>query len=96
MAKILVDYENDCVGCPQGCVNCGRNHDYPVYEYECDECKDADYELELFKYKGKELCKYCLAKEWLKSATVDEIFNKLWEWECLDLLADEFEKVEMN
>ena len=28
--------ENDCVGCPQGCVNCGRAKDYTLVT--CDFC----------------------------------------------------------
>ena len=51
MAKRI---ENECVGCPQGCRDCGRKR---VTRYYCDKC---DAEAELFKYGGKELCIDCI------------------------------------
>lgn len=30
--------ENDCVGCPQGCIHCGRNKDYVLIT--CDFCEE--------------------------------------------------------
>ncbi len=47
--------DSDCVGCPQGCVHCGRG-EYEVYY--CDKC--GDYTKELFVGKnGEELCWDC-------------------------------------
>ena len=48
-------YENDCVGCPQGCVHCGRDKTQHIY---CDRC-GADCE-ELYVFDGEELCEDCL------------------------------------
>lgn len=40
----MVRYENDCVGCPQGCIHCGRKHMPHCY---CDECGcEIDYRSE--------------------------------------------------
>ncbi len=52
-------YENDCVGCPQGCINCGRKSVLHLY---CDRCEE---EVEtLYTIDGnEELCEDCLKKE---------------------------------
>lgn len=51
----MVKYENDCVGCPQGCIHCGNERVPYLY---CDKCeKDAE---ELYKVDGEELCIDCL------------------------------------
>lgn len=54
--------ENDCVGCPQGCINCGRKNDYPVLEdLRCDKCDEsADV---LYKYEGEQLCLGCFVEK---------------------------------
>ena len=53
--------ENDCVGCPQGCIHCGRNVDYEVIE--CDECgKTIMSEDDLAKEGGKDYCHECYDK----------------------------------
>lgn len=50
--------ENDCVGCPQGCANCGRNVDRKMYY--CDECGGyAYYDNPLYLYENEELCWEC-------------------------------------
>lgn len=58
MAKYK-DY--DCVGCPQGCINCGRKNGYWVYV--CDMCgeesSEEDFLMEVF---DKELCMNCIDK----------------------------------
>ena len=51
----MIKYENDCVGCPQGCVHCGRDKTQHIY---CDRC-GADCE-ELYVFDGEELCEDCL------------------------------------
>ena len=54
---VKVEYENDCVGCPQGCINCGRKHSRYVYLI-CDKCGD---EVDaLYKLDGEELCSSCV------------------------------------
>jgi hypothetical protein len=45
-------YENHCVGCPQGCINCGRKH---AEVYKCDSCGSyAEY-----RFEGEDLCEDC-------------------------------------
>lgn len=93
MAKRIIEYDNLCVGC-ETCVNCGRNKDFPVWEYECDSCGEFDTELEIYSYNDLELCKECLLYEWLKNHSLSQIFNKLLEYEFEDILKQEFKKVE--
>lgn len=58
----MVHYENDCVGCPQGCVNCGRKQSYPVWE--CDKCGKTSYTGEdIYKKLGEHYCEECYYKE---------------------------------
>lgn len=54
------EWENDCVGCPQGCVNCGRDRDYEVIY--CDVCGDS--EEEMFEFEGFDLCEQHLFEAW--------------------------------
>lgn len=57
----MTKYENDCVGCPQGCIHCGRDRTPYLY---CDLCKDeAEY---LYEYGDDELCEDCLLKQFNK------------------------------
>ena len=51
----MIKYENECVGCPQGCIHCGRDKTQHLY---CDRC-GADCE-ELYVFDGEELCEECL------------------------------------
>ena len=51
----MIKYENECVGCPQGCIHCGRDKTQHLY---CDRC-GADCE-ELYVFDGEELCEDCL------------------------------------
>lgn len=53
----MIRNENDCVGCPQGCINCGRKS---VPHWYCDRCEAEVDEWELWKYEGEELCEECL------------------------------------
>ena len=57
----MIKYENLCVGCPQGCINCGNKH-APVLV--CDDCGDED--VELYEFEGKQLCEYCVIKSLVK------------------------------
>lgn len=50
----MITYEDQCVGCPQGCINCGRKR-VPVMI--CDKCKEEQEDL---YYVGNEqLCADC-------------------------------------
>lgn len=54
--------ENDCVGCPQGCIHCGRKNGYYVLDdLVCDECKESSDVL--YSYDDEQLCLGCLLKE---------------------------------
>ena len=55
----MVKIENDCVGCDY-CKNCGRDR---TPHYYCDECGEEET---LYQYEGKELCEYCLVKQFDK------------------------------
>ena len=52
-------YENYCVGCPQGCINCGRKND--VLIISCDKCGAEDKPV--YEYDGKELCIDCITAD---------------------------------
>ena len=53
----MMKIENDCVGCPIPCIDCGRKR---TPHYYCDKCGE---ETTLYKYDDKELCKDCLAEK---------------------------------
>jgi hypothetical protein len=53
----MIVYENDCVGCPQGCINCGRRHTPHLY---CDECGDEISTDDMYKVDDKMLCRGCV------------------------------------
>lgn len=61
----MLKYENDCVGCPQGCVHCGRKKVLHLY---CDKCREEVDRL--FKWDGDEWCLDCIEKE-LEEVKVD-------------------------
>lgn len=46
--------ENHCVGCPQGCINCGRKH---VSVTVCDHCSSHA----VYNYEGEDYCKECFS-----------------------------------
>lgn len=49
----MITYEDCCVGCPMGCINCGRKHMKFIW---CDRCgQDTDNE--------DEICDDCKRKE---------------------------------
>jgi len=55
------EWENFCVGCPQGCINCGRKHD--VLIITCDFCDDQieyDDPDDVLKFgNGLDMCRAC-------------------------------------
>lgn len=65
----MIEYENDCVGCPpeMGCLgDACRNRNVP--HYYCDECGN---ETTLYKFDDKELCIDCI-KDLLDEVKGDE------------------------
>lgn len=50
----MLRYENECVDCPMGCMNCGRKR-VPV-RY-CDRCQRAE---QLYYFDDEELCLECI------------------------------------
>ena len=53
--------DNLCVGCPQGCISCGRNRDYEIVE--CDICgKTITDEYDFHEHEGKDYCDKCYDK----------------------------------
>lgn len=54
----MIEIENDCVGCPQGCIRCGRKK---VPHFYCDYCgEECD---DLYDVRGDQFCKECTLKE---------------------------------
>ena len=55
----MVQYENECVGCPpnMGCIGSACSYQN-VLRYYCDTCKDEVDEL--YQYDGEQLCLNCL------------------------------------
>lgn len=53
----MIRIENDCVGCPQGCISCGRKH---IPHYYCDECEEEISENDMYDDDGEMLCRECL------------------------------------
>ena len=51
----MIKFENECVGCPQGCIHCGRDKTQHLY---CERCGEDSEEL--FIFDGEELCEDCL------------------------------------
>lgn len=100
------EIQNDCVGCPQGCGNCGRDRDYRVYY--CDNCGDnANEDNPLYVFEGQELCWDCY-KDMLTQKICDDLDDTLCaecgceaetlylyegDWVCEDCLKEMAERV---
>lgn len=54
----MIKYENDCVDCPQGCIECGRKK---VKYFICDDCGDYVNDL-YYGDDGGEYCGSCLTE----------------------------------
>lgn len=52
----MIQYEDDCVGCPQGCTKCGRDHTPHFY---CDKCGEEFQPEALYDVDGEMLCDEC-------------------------------------
>jgi len=73
--KIVI---NDCVGCPQGCIHCGRS---AIPGIKCDECGYEDYNdnVDMYKVNGKDICLDCLKKSYRQEiidSMIDEMFDE--------------------
>ena len=54
---IKIVHENNCVGCPQGCVHCGRDKQ-GRFAVECDVCgEEVD---KAYLIDGEMVCADCL------------------------------------
>lgn len=61
---IRLKTENNCVGCPQGCINCGRGKHEALDALVCDYCgNEVDA---LYKYDGDQVCASCLCGDFEK------------------------------
>ena len=67
----MIRYENDCVGCPQGCINCGRRSVQHLYCDKCDEEYDAE---DLYDVDGEMLCIDCIKMQYRTIADVGAAF----------------------
>lgn len=66
-----VGIEDYCVGCPQGCIHCGRKN---VVVVRCDGFKCDEYTTdpeEFYSIGDKDYCPEC-AKEFLEEDEEDE------------------------
>ena len=68
-----IKYEDCCVGCPQGCINCGRKR---VEVHKCDSCGNyAQYQID-----DEDLCEDCAEDtlvERFKELTVHDMARML-------------------
>ena len=53
-----IKYEDECVQCSNGCVDCGRKRIAVPY---CDKCKDDTSAI--YEFDGEQLCISCVEKE---------------------------------
>lgn len=96
----MIRYENECVGCPQGCTHCRLER---MICYYCDDC--GEQASELFEYDGKELCFICLLDKVPKVNSYDvceycgeeakEIYDYEGEKLCKSCLLETVPKVEV-
>lgn len=60
----MIEYsmQSECVGCPQGCINCGRKEKTPYLEnFVCDVCGDDSERL--YERDGQQICASCILQE---------------------------------
>lgn len=68
----MIEAMNDCVGCPQGCIGCGRDKTYFVAT--CDECKADITDKKIYQRDSKEYCLKCFL-----NAYKDEFIADMWD-----------------
>lgn len=99
--------EDNCVGCPMGCINCGRRHQHVYY---CDRCNTENeplYEAD----NGDEVCWDCYKEQYTEKICDDmdeehcNLCNSdaeyLYEvepnvWLCESCLREQAERVNME
>ena len=52
----MIEYRNNCVMCPQGCVECGRKKQKTLI---CDDCGDEVQDL-YYGDDGQQYCDTCI------------------------------------
>lgn len=61
----MIDYTNECVGCPpeMGCLgpSCPNRN---VPNYFCDECGDSCAPSQLYDVDGRMLCAHCILSQY--------------------------------
>lgn len=75
-------WQNDCVGCPQGCIHCGRQDDYCVVE--CDECGAC--EENMYQYNGLDYCEDCLFWIFVKTGMAIFTDEKEYNYSIADMI----------
>ena len=73
--------QNDCVGCPQGCIHCGRDKNYVVIIYECDRCKVDSTDEPIYETQYGQLCVNCYRYFYLKDMNREELMQVIDEME---------------
>ena len=75
--------ESYCVGCPQGCIRCGRDK---VTHYKCDSCDadNIDGETIIYKCEDGHFCAKCMVKRYLDDF-IDDLAD---EW-----VSENFEEI---
>ena len=75
----MITTENNCVYCPQGCIDCGRRNQ-EVIKCDGNHCDNyAKYSID-----GEDYCEDCarkLMQETVKNYTIEEL-AKLFELTC--------------
>ena len=69
----MIKIENDCVGCPTYCINCGNKE---VPHFYCDECEEEVNEGELFLFDNKQLCEECLKNQFHRVTAEDYDYDE--------------------
>lgn len=64
----MIKYENDCVGCPTYCINCGKKHSP---HYFCDWCDEEFEPDELYDVNGDMVCQGCILGQYEKIKEVE-------------------------
>lgn len=92
----MMRIKDECVGCPDYCINCGARRTKRFY---CDRCGE---EYTLYRFNGEELCENCLDKALKELKTHDGICEECGEKDviysgyglCFGCLWDGLETVE--